>query len=119
MSLVNNDEQNKSILNAEKNKLEIKEIMEKDNKDSNYQEQKPNQREEEEKSALRESNIVKYSNENELSKLSDISKQNLNNFNQEKENDINKNLLESIKSIINLSKILSNLNEKKKLDIIK
>ena len=51
---MNNDEQNKSILNAKKNKLEIEEIMEKGNKDSNYQEQKPKQSEEEEKSALRE-----------------------------------------------------------------
>ena len=51
--------------------------------------------------------------------MSDISIQVGNNFHPEKGKNTTKNLLESIKSIINLSKILSNLNEKKKLDIIK
>ena len=99
MSYINNSEQNKSIMNAEQDKLQREEGKEKDNISK---EQKLNKGEKEEEE-----------------KLSDISIQNGNNFEQKKENEITKNLFESIKSIKNLSKILSNLNEKKKLDLIK
>ena len=58
---VNNSEQNKSIMNTEKDKLEGEEIIEKDKK---YKVQKPNKSEkEEEENTLEESNLVKYSKE--------------------------------------------------------